>query len=421
MPLDISPSSSRPSLTARFEDVRRTTLELVAPLSAEDMVVQSMPDASPTKWHLAHSSWFFETFVLSTFDPSWRPVDPVYARLFNSYYEGVGERWPRAARGFVTRPTLAEVLDYRAAVDAGMRELLAAGPPAAAAQMIELGLQHEQQHQELILTDILHLLAQQPFAPVYAPLSGNMKPEPRECGWAMFQGGVIEIGAADEGFAFDNEGPRHPVYLQPFRLADRLVTNGEWLEFMGDGGYARPEYWLSDGLAVARSEGWRAPLYWTQQDGAWLQFGLHGLHPVDPDAPVCHVSLYEADAFARWAGARLPTEAEWESAAAGLPLRGNLLEDRRFQPEPASSAPGLRQTFGDVWEWTSSAYAPYPGFRAAPGAVGEYNGKFMINQAVLRGGSCLTPADHVRATYRNFFGPGTRWQFSGVRLAMDDA
>jgi ergothioneine biosynthesis protein EgtB len=395
--------------------VRAQTLALVAPLSAEDMVVQSMPDASPTKWHLAHTTWFFETFLLTAHDPAWRPVDPAYHRLFNSYYEAVGERWPRAARGLVTRPTLDDVLAYRKAVDDGMAGLLSRGLPPAATALVELGFHHEQQHQELILMDVLHLLARQPTRPAYAPEPSGAEREPRPLQWVGFAGGVVEIGATDHAFWFDNEGPRHRVLLQPYRLADRLVTNGEWLNFMADEGYARPELWLSDGLAMARQEGWRAPMYWEQQDGAWMQAGLHGPQPVDPDAPVVHVSLYEADAYARWTGARLPTEAEWEHAAADLPVRGNLLESGRLRPEPAPDHPGLRQMFGDVWEWTASAYAPYPGFRPAAGAVGEYNGKFMINQAVLRGGACVTPADHVRASYRNFL--PTRAAMAVRRLA----
>lgn len=409
-------------LAARYHRLRQMTLALVQPLSPEDMVVQSMPDASPTKWHLAHTSWFFETFLLEPHDPEWRPVDPTYHRLFNSYYEAAGERWPRAARGQVTRPTVGDVLAYRAAVDAGMARLLSRPLDRGVADLIELGLHHEQQHQELILTDVLHLFAPQPSHPAYAPPpAGSSAAEPRPAAWVSFEGGVVRIGANDGGFAFDNEHPRHPVLLQPYALADRLVTNGEWLSFMAEQGYDRPELWLSDGLAAVRAERWTAPMYWEQHDGVWLQMGLHGLQPVDPNAPVVHVSLYEADAYARWAGARLPTEAEWEHAAAGLPLEGNLLESGRLRPEPASSAPGLRQMFGDVWEWTSSAYAPYPGFRPAAGAVGEYNGKFMINQAVLRGGSCLTSADHLRASYRNFFQPGQRWQFTGLRLAKDAA
>lgn len=406
-------------LLRRYRAVRAQSLALTSPLSAEDMVVQSMADASPAKWHLAHPTWFFETFVLLRFDRRWRAHDPAFGYLFNSYYEAAGERRARHARGLVTRPGLPEVLAYREAVDVGMEALIAAGPEAEVAALIELGLHHEQQHQELILTDILHLFAQTPSRPAYAPAPEPLKSSERPLDWVAYEGGVVEIGAAGCGFAFDNEGPRHETLLRPFVLADRLATNGEWLAFMADDGYARPEFWLSDGLAKAREENWTAPMYWEQRDGAWMQMGLHGLQPIDPLAPVAHVSLYEADAFARWAGARLPTEAEWEHAAAQLPVRGNLIDSGRLRPEPADSRPGLRQVYGDVWEWTSSAYAPYPGFRPAAGAVGEYNGKFMINQAVLRGGSCVTPGDHVRATYRNFFQPWQRWQYSGLRLARD--
>jgi dimethylhistidine N-methyltransferase len=407
-------------LAERFRRVRAQSLALTAPLTAEDMVVQSMPDASPAKWHLAHPTWFFETFVLQRFDRRWRVFDPAFGYLFNSYYEAAGERRARHARGLVTRPGLDAVLAYRAAVDEGVEALLAAGPSPDAAALIELGVQHEQQHQELILTDILHLFAQTPGRPAYAA-----SPPPVRAGevppltWSAFDGGVVEIGAVGCGFAFDNESPRHEVLLRPYALADRLVTNGEWLAFMADDGYRRPEFWLADGLARVREEGWTAPMYWEERDGAWLQMGLHGLQPVDPDAPVAHVSLYEADAYARWAGARLPSEAEWEHAAEGRPVRGNLIGSGRLRPEPAAAG-ALQQLFGDVWEWTASAYAPYPGFRPAAGAVGEYNGKFMINQAVLRGGSCVTPEDHVRASYRNFCQPWQRWQFSGLRLARDE-
>ncbi len=407
------------ALAARFAAVRQRSLDLAAPLSAEDMLVQSMPDASPTKWHLAHSSWFFETFVLIPNVPGWRTPDPAYAVLFNSYYEGVGERWTRERRGLVTRPSLTDMLAYRGAVTEGVADLIDRGVDAETAAIIELGLHHEQQHQELILTDILSVLALQPCRPAYAAPPPAPPRTPRATGWVEFAGGVVEIGHDGDGYAFDNEGPRHAAFLRPYRLADRLVTNGEWRAFMADGGYDRAELWLSDGIAAVREHGWRAPLYWEDMDGGWSAFGLHGLQPLEPEAPVTHVSLYEADAYARWAGARLPTEAEWEHAAATLPVRGNLFESGRLRPEPATDGPGLRQMFGDVWEWTASAYAPYPGFRPAGGAVGEYNGKFMINQAVLRGGSCVTRADHVRASYRNFFQPWQRWQFSGVRLAMD--
>ena len=410
------------ALLERFAEVRAATVRLAAPLSAEDQVVQSMPDASPTKWHLAHTSWFFETFVLRPHAPGYRVFDETFDHLFNSYYEAVGPRWPRERRGLVTRPALDAVLAWRRHVDAavlaqGERLLDAAGP------LIELGLAHEEQHQELILTDVLHLLAQAPSRPAYADLPRPPSRDPGPAGAVAFPGGVVEVGRDPDapGFAFDNEGPRHQVLLRPYRLADRLVTNAEWLAFVEDGGYRRPELWLADGWAAVQAHGWTAPLYWEERDGGWSAMTLGGLRALDPHAPVAHVSLYEADAYARWSGARLPTEAEWEHAAAQVPVRGNFRERGWLQPAAAAPATGLRQMFGDVWEWTQSAYAPYPGYRAAAGALGEYNGKFMINQAVLRGGSCVTPEGHVRATYRNFFQPWHRWQFSGVRLAWDGA
>jgi ergothioneine biosynthesis protein EgtB len=410
---------ARAGLLDRYQSVRAQTLALTEPLSPEDMAAQSMPDASPTKWHLAHMSWFFETFLLKPNVPGWRGVDPTYDVLFNSYYEAVGERWPRASRGLIVRPSVQAVLEYRRAVDEGMADLIPHASDEACA-LIELGLNHEEQHQELILMDVLHLLAFQPSRPAYRSGSPAQHPSPASpAGWVEFSGGVVETGTDGPGFHFDNEGPRHGVLLRPYRLAGRAVTNGEWLAFMTDDGYARPELWLSDGLAQVRTEGWKAPLYWEQIEGRWFRFGLRGPAPLDLDAPVVHVSFYEADAYARWAGARLPTEAEWEHAASPLPVTGNLLDSGRLEPAPARAGSGLRQMFGDVWEWTASPYGPYPGYRPASGAVGEYNGKFMINQAVLRGGSCITPAGHVRATYRNFFQPWQRWQFSGLRLAAD--
>ncbi|MBQ1543729.1 MAG: ergothioneine biosynthesis protein EgtB [Caulobacteraceae bacterium] len=390
-------------LAARYLAVRQASLDLAAPLSAEDQVVQSMPDASPVKWHLAHTTWFFETFVLSPHAPAWKPFDPGFAYLFNSYYEAVGPRQPRPARGLLTRPPLERVHAYRRQVDRAMLDLLAAPPKTgrdAIVDLVALGLAHEEQHQELILMDVLHLFGQSPLRPTYdeaAPGAG-LAPEP--AGWVGFDGGEAEIGHDGAGFAFDNETPRHRALLAPFRLADRLVTNGEWMAFMADGGYERPQFWLSDGWACAQAEGWTAPLYWRRDGEAWTALTLAGPGPVDPDGPVEHVSYYEADAFARWAGKRLPTEAEWERAAAH---------------------PDLRQMSGDLWQWTASAYAPYPGFRPDPGAVGEYNGKFMVNQMVLRGGCFASPRGHVRATYRNFFYPHQRWMFSGVRLAEDAA
>jgi ergothioneine biosynthesis protein EgtB len=408
---------------------RATSEALAAPLSAEDQAVQSMPDASPTKWHLAHTTWFFETFLLTPFLPGWRTYDEGWGFLFNSYYEAVGPRHPRPQRGLLTRPSVAEITRWRAAVDGGMADLLAASGDRAedATALTRLGINHEQQHQELLLTDILHAFSCNPLRPAYRPVAaptGAREPEPLR--WLTFPGGLREIGHAGDGFAFDNESPRHTVLLRPFRLADRPVTNAEWIEFVADAGYRRPELWLSDGWATVQAEGWRTPLYWEPDEaGGWRSMTLAGLQPLDPSAPVCHVSLYEADAFARWAGKRLPTEAEWEFAVSGLPVEGNMLAvtapaDGPLRPCPsAGGSGGLRQMFGDVWEWTQSAYAPYPGFRAAAGAVGEYNGKFMCNQLVLRGGSCVTPQGHVRPTYRNFFYPQQRWQFTGLRLAED--
>ncbi|HJU84593.1 MAG TPA: ergothioneine biosynthesis protein EgtB [Holophagaceae bacterium] len=399
-------------LAVRYLAIRRATEALTAPLSPEDMTVQSMPDASPVKWHLAHTTWFFETFLLKDL-PGYRPFHPDFAFLFNSYYEALGPRHARPRRGLLTRPSLEEIRAYRAHVDAALQdsvERLDAG-------LLELGLNHEQQHQELILTDLKHLLAQNPLRPSYgAPTRPSAPAAP--LAWIPFGEGLFELGHRGAGFAFDNEVPCHTVFLQSFELANRPVTNGEYLAFVEDGGYTRPGLWLSDGWALVQAEGWTAPLYWERGPGGWKQFTLAGLRDLDPDEPACHLSYYEADAYARWTEARLPTEAEWERAMAGLPIQGNLLESGAFHPRAATGA-GLLQGFGDVWEWTCSAYLPYPGFRPAPGAVGEYNGKFMINQMVLRGGSCATSASHLRATYRNFFPPHARWQFSGLRLARD--
>lgn len=403
----------------RYRRVRDGTTALTAHLSAEDQSAQSMPDASPAKWHLAHTTWFFETFMLVPHLADYRPFDPAFAYLFNSYYEALGPRQPRPERGLLTRPSLAQVLAYRAHVDQAMSRLLAASGDQLAS-LLDLGLAHEEQHQELILMDILHLFAQSPLKPAYAPAPAlPVGRDPGPAGEVAFEGGLIEIGHCGEGFAFDNEGPRHQVYLEPFRLADRLVTNSEWLAFMADGGYARPELWLAEGWARVQAEGWQAPLYWEEGEHGWLAMTLQGRRALAPHAPVTHVSFYEADAYATWAGARLPTEAEWEHAAQGLPIVGNLREQRQFGAAAAKSLPGLRQMFGDVWEWTRSAYSPYPSFKPAAGAIGEYNGKFMIGQMVLRGGCCATPEGHVRATYRNFFYPHQRWMFAGVRLAWD--
>ena len=384
-----------PDIIQRYRRVRAASGALAAPLSAEDCQVQSMPDVSPTKWHLAHTSWFFETFLLAEHMPGYRALDPAYAVLFNSYYVGVGDRHPRPERGLLSRPSLEEVRAYRAHVDDAMLRLLEASVPAAAAALIELGLQHEQQHQELILMDIQHVLSCNPLEPAY----GGVHPAREQAattGWVSIPGGVHEIGHAGGGFAFDNETPRHRVWIEPFRIADQLVTAGDYLRFIEDGGYRRPDLWLSDGWDCAAAQGWEAPLYWREDEGGWTRFSLHGRRPLDPAEPVLHVSYYEADAFARWSGARLPTEAEWEVAA---------------------SHGQLHQLSDHGWQWTASAYAPYPGFKPAGGAVGEYNGKFMVNQMVLRGGSHGTPAGHARLTYRNFFPPPARWAFSAIRLA----
>jgi dimethylhistidine N-methyltransferase len=405
----------------RYRAVRQTTEALTRALTPEDQQAQSMPDASPAKWHLAHTSWFFETFLLEPRLAGYRAFDPRFAYLFNSYYEALGPRQPRPERGLLTRPSVADVIAYRAHVDEAMGRLLAEGR-AGLEGLLDLGLAHEEQHQELILMDILHLFAASPLYPAYAPPKSRAPAQAAPpMGFVGFAGGLIEIGAGADAFAFDNETPRHKAWLEPYQLADRLVTNGEWLAFMADGGYRRPELWLSEGWAKNRAEDWRCPLYWQERDDGWSSMTLHGLRLIDPAQPVSHVSFYEADAFATWAGARLPTEAEWEHAAETLPVAGNLLPAGRLEPAPATAGEGLRQMFGDLWEWTRSAYAPYPGFKPAAGAVGEYNGKFMAGQFVLRGGACVTPGGHVRASYRNFFYPHQRWMFAGVRLARDGA
>jgi len=416
------------SLATRYADVRFTTEALAEPLSPEDCTAQSMPDASPVKWHLAHTSWFFETFVLEPAIEGYEPFHPDFRVLFNSYYNGVGEQHPRPERGLVTRPGLAEVRAYRRHVDARLAPRLEAGLPPAVAEVVEIGLHHEQQHQELLLTDLLHLFSRNPLAPAYRGAGPRPDAKPTPLRWHAHPGGLVEIGHAGSGFAFDNEGPRHTVHLVPFELGSRLVTNGEYRAFMDDGGYRRPELWLSDGWAKLGAEGWRAPLYWREQGGRWRRQGLEGLRDVHPDEPVCHVSHYEADAYARWAGARLPTEAEWEAFAAEVPVAGNFVESGVLAPvgapEQAVGAPIQPeatpvQLFGDCWEWTASPYVAYPGYAPASGALGEYNGKFMSNQMVLRGGSCATPASHLRPSYRNFFPPEARWQWSGIRLARD--
>jgi len=409
-------------LRARYRETRGASLRLAEPLRPEDCVVQSMPDVSPTKWHLAHVTWFFETFLLRPQLDGYRPFHPDFEHLFNSYYNAVGEPYPRSRRGLISRPTVEETRDYRAHVDSAMERLFerADSLPGDALELIELGLHHEQQHQELLLMDIKHVLSCNPLFPSYHEGSpaGPGRPDDRPA-WCDFEGGTVEIGHHGPGFSFDNERPRHATQLEPYRLASRLVTNGEFLEFVAERGYERPESWLADGWTTLRAEGWRAPLYWVARDGDWLEFTLAGLRPLEHSAPVCHVSYYEADAFAAWKGCRLPSEAEWERAAATRPVEGNFAEAGRLHPTSAPDVPGPRQLFGDAWEWTRSAYAAYPGFRKPDGAVGEYNGKFMCNQFVLRGGACVTPRTHARPTYRNFFYPHQRWQFAGIRLADD--
>lgn len=409
-----------PGLKDRFFITRKLTADLACPLSDSDATVQSMPDASPAKWHLAHVTWFLESFILRDHVAGYKPFDDSFAYLFNSYYEAEGARQSRAARGLITRPSLGRILEYRhhveTAIEAHWHNL-----PETALTLVELGVQHEQQHQELLLTDILHLFSQNPTFPAYwpEPVVRSVSYAPSNTmSWLTGPSGLLEIGHNGPGFAFDCEGPRHEIFLQPFALSSRTVSNGEWMQFMDDNGYGEPGHWLSDGWSWVQRDGVTAPLYWQQdKDGQWLTFGLDGLRGLDPNAPVTHISLYEADAYASWAGARLPTEAEWEVVAAAHPSGGGHQLDKAGPVRPKSSDDGA--LFGNVWQWTGSAYRPYPGFRAAEGAVGEYNGKFMSGQFVLRGGSCATPRGHVRASYRNFFYPHQRWQFTGLRLAKD--
>ena len=404
-----------PLLLDRYQQVRQVSEKICQPLAIEDYTIQSMPDVSPPKWHLAHTTWFFETFLLVPYLPGYTVFHPQFGYLFNSYYEAVGARHPRHQRGLLSRPTVAEVYRYRAHVDRAMMELLCLVQHPDLADLLILGLHHEQQHQELLLTDIKHILALNPLHPIYRD---DLQPPTftdSTFQWLKYSGGLYSIGHQGDEFAFDNESPRHQTYLQDYKLGNRLVTNGEYLEFIQAGGYQEAKYWLAEGWATVQAHQWRSPLYWELIDNDWYVMTLGGLQRVDERKPVCHVSFYEADAYATWKGKRLPTEAEWEIATIDLPQTGNFLDSDYLDPTPANNL--HHQFFGDVWEWTQSAYLPYPGFQIADGAIGEYNGKFMCNQMVLRGGSCVTSANHIRSTYRNFFPPSTRWQFSGIRLA----
>ena len=413
-------SSSPITLVERYQAIRAASEILCNPLEIEDYGIQTMPDVSPPKWHLAHTSWFFETFILKPYLKGYHEFHPDYVRLFNSYYEQVGEYHPRPQRGLLSRPTVKDVLAYRTHVNEAMQQLLAQKEHPAWTD-IELrtviGLNHEQQHQELLLTDIKHIFACNPLRPIYQQLPQSSATT-ASLQWTEQPGGLVEIGAQGDSFAYDNEYPRHKVYLEPFKLASRPISNAEYLTFIEDSGYQRPELWLSEGWKAIKEGRFTKPLYWEERDGEWWHMTLGGMRKLDPDAPVCHVNYFEADAFANWAGKRLPTEAEWESVASVNPVEGNLRDAGFLQPQ-ANGLDGLQQLFGDVWEWTQSAYNPYPGFHAPKGALGEYNGKFMCGQYVLRGGSCVTPADHIRASYRNFFYPADQWQFSGIRLAED--
>jgi len=424
----VDPGTDRTAILDRYHRIRAFTEDLCRTLGTEDYVIQSMPDVSPTRWHLAHTSWFFETFLLLPHLEGYRTPDERYNLLFNSYYNAIGEQFDRPSRGLLSRPTVAEVYDYRRIVDDAMAQLIQAATDSAwpgLATVIEVGLNHEQQHQELMLTDIKHVFSVNPLRPAFRERRTQPAGAATPLDWADFEEGIRSVGTEGNGFAYDNEGPLHRVFLEPFRLARRLVTSGEYRAFVADAGYEKPELWLDAGWKVVQEQGWRAPLYWEERDGEWMEFTLSGMQSLLEDAPVSHVSYYEADAYARWAGARLPTEFEWEAAAKTAAIEGNFVDDGVLHPvpsrgrgEPRDEA-GLVQLFGDVWEWTMSHYSPYPGYRPAPGAIGEYNGKWMCGPFVLRGGSCATSRDHMRRTYRNFFGPAARWQFSGIRLADD--
>ena len=417
--------ASKPELERRYRRVRRFSGKLCETLEPEDYVVQTMPEASPTKWHLAHTSWFFETFLLKQFLPDYRSMHPQFAFLFNSYYNAVGPFYSRPHRGLLSRPTVKEVFHYRSDIDFLVSELIESADEPLLAKLepiLILGLHHEQQHQELMLTDIKNVFWQNPLRPAFQKRDEIESSPVPPMEWLEYEEGLYWVGHAGREFSYDNEGPQHRVFIQPFRLASRLVTNADFLEFIADGGYRRSDLWLSLGWSAVKERGWESPLYWEKRDGKWFTMTLAGMTELVPEEPVCHVSLFEADAYARWSGARLPTEEEWEIASSGLPLKGNFADNELFHVAPLqSSVPRDKpvQMFGDVWEWTRSSYSPYPGYSAAPGALGEYNGKFMCNQYVLRGGSCATSQSHIRRTYRNFFPPDARWQFTGIRLAKD--
>jgi ergothioneine biosynthesis protein EgtB len=416
-------SDKKNNLIKRFIDVRKFTGKLTSPLEIEDFVIQSMQDVSPAKWHLAHTTWFFEAFILNKADANYKSPHPLYAYLFNSYYVQMGERWIRNQRGWLSRPTVREIMEYRNYVEDALINFLTICNDETFdeyAPLVEIGLHHEQQHQELILTDIKHVLSINPLHPVYSERNERINSISVPLKWIEFEGGLVETGNDGSEFCYDNEKPKHKTYLQPFALGSRLITNREYLEFIEDKGYDRTPLWLSDGYAFIESQKINAPLYWEKKDGEWFYFTLNGYKKINPDEPVCHISYYEAEAFAAWKGARLPTEAEWEFAAGNLMYEGNFVDNENFHPVPLDSNNNqLNQMYGDVWEWTGSAYLPYPGFKPLPGALGEYNGKFMSGQMVLRGGSCATSKLHIRKTYRNFFPPNSRWQFMGLRLSKN--
>ena len=414
----------RHKLISRFNEVRNFTTKLCKPLEVEDFVIQSMPDVSPTKWHLAHTTWFFEAFILNKALPDYKSIHPLYTYLFNSYYVQIGERWTRNQRGVLSRPTVKEIFSYRKYVDEQMLEFIESCSEdifKEYSKVIEIGLNHEQQHQELLLTDIKHVLSINPLNPVYSKskIKGENGNEIGSLKWIQYEGGIQEIGNDSSQFCYDNETPLHKVLLQPFKFANRLITNGEFIEFIKDGGYKNTTLWLSDGWSMVESQKIKAPLYWEKKNGEWWNYTLNGFKPVNESEPVCHVSYYEAEAFAAWKAARLPTEAEWEIVSSGYDIEGNFVESENYHPKPFNDISKVNQTFGDVWEWTGSAYLPYPGFKPLAGALGEYNGKFMSGQMVLRGGSCATSKSHIRKTYRNFFPPSSRWQFMGIRLAKN--